>query len=149
MCISFLLLSSFFLVNDVLAEGRRESTTLTVSAFVKDYIKTNIVHQEKKVKITEEDVSRGYVEIQAATIVELTTNSRMGCVLAFDTVEKGIFKEVLVRGQFGETKMGPDGGVIILKGERRFSLKLDYKFILDEIKPGEYPWPLLLTISQM
>lgn len=147
---SILLFSSLVQLNEAGAGGHTEQANLHVSAFVKDYVRANVIQQETEIYISEEDIREGFVEIKGATRIEIKTNSRIGCILIFDRVQAGIFKEAIVTGTFGQASIGPEGGMVFLKGQKAFVLELDYKFLLEKgVKPGRYPWPLSLTLSNM
>lgn len=138
------------LLNDAYAEDHLKRANLHVTAFVKPYLKANIVHQEVHLAITDYDIEKGYIEINCGTAIKLKTNAKFGYFIVFEIMEKGIFKEVIISGNFGNVRISQEGGILYLKGERKLDLELNYKFVLEKhLKAGIYRWPLFIMLSSM
>lgn len=117
--------------------------TVTVMAVAR----MEILEQTPSLRITADDVRRGYVDISDATVVTVKTNSRAGFALDVHTLA-GLFKGFQLRYAGREVDFGAEGGSLTQRsaaaGTR--TLQLSYRFMLDDnLSPGDYPWPLRLS----
>jgi hypothetical protein len=122
----------------------------TVGARVLATATLQVNSEPAEVVISAEDVSRGYVEIQEPTRVQVSSNSPAGYALVL-LPQSSWFSGVTVRCADEEITMGADGGAIV---ERRHagasSLELNFRFALaSELTPGHYPWPLHLLVRPL
>jgi hypothetical protein len=109
----------------------------------------SVVHQESGIKISEEDLKRGYVEIPSGTILEVRTNDRKGYWLLFEGSNE-FFREVWVMEKGRTTTLSPNGGLIHQKhsGGNLEIKDLTYRIHLKEnTRPGHYPWPFRVKAS--
>jgi hypothetical protein len=122
--------------------------TITVSANVMASISQTVFHQESKLNVTEEDVKRGFIEINSATILQVKTNERRGYVLFFEG-GNDIIKEVWVKDKVRTIVLSSNGGLVHQPYSGNLELKdLSYKLLLKEnIQPGLYSWPLRVRAS--
>ncbi len=124
-------------------------TILTVSATVMPKVTQSVLHQERTIKITEGDISRGFVEIPSATILQVKTNSRNGYFLRFEGGTEQ-FKEVLVMDKGRTTTLSGNGGLVHqpYSGGRIEVKELSYRLYMREnTQPGLYAWPFQLAAS--
>ncbi|MBI3304114.1 MAG: hypothetical protein HYZ72_18785 [Deltaproteobacteria bacterium] len=98
--------------------------------------------------LTEADVRRGYVDLPAASRISVRTNSPTGYLLAFEIVG-GPIEEVRVFGLGAEINIGGAGGWIARPYTGAVtSAEISYRLVLSkDARPGEYPWPVLLSVS--
>ena len=131
------------------AEAGSVSTTLHVSAVVLPRADLNIIKQPTELVLTDADVRRGYVEVAAASMLELKSNSRAGCLLSFET--NGFpFEEASVNVMGRDVVLGPGGGLVTLPVLGRTTVALSYRFVLSEgTQPGTYEWPFSLSVSPL
>jgi hypothetical protein len=125
------------------------SAKMTVSAVVTARASLHILRQPLEVVVTEADVRRGFVDVDAASLIELKNNSPAGCLLTFET--HGLpLKEAVVKGLGSEVAIGPGGGMITQRVKGTQSTMLSYRFVLaEEAQPGTYAWPLSVTVSPL
>lgn len=123
---------------------------IQVTATVPALASLTVLYQDAVLKVTPEDVARGYVDAPAASRVEVRENSPRGYLLVFE--EAGVpgspVERVSVRGLGGEIEIGPGGGFVPRPHARGpASAELSYRFSLSrEARPGTYPWPLSVSI---
>lgn len=132
------------------AEGSA-SASLTVSAQVVAHAKLKVMQQTSQVVIGMSDIKRGYVDIPAASRLEVKSNSAQGYMLNFESGE-GFFKAVQVNGLGTELEIGPSGGWVVRPdaGRAPATLVLGYRFYLsDDIRPGVHPWPLSISVRPL
>ena len=106
-----------------------------------------VLSQVQQLEVSDEDVLRGYVDVECGTQVELRSNSR--CRLAFHSSGTW-FRFVRVYGLPRAIDFGPEGGGYVrpLERQRSATYKLSYRFELrPEAKPGLYRWPLSLRVD--
>ena len=109
--------------------------------------KMELLSQATKVRLTEEDVARGHVEVDLGSHVEVRSNTR--CRLAFRSTAAW-FTAVRIHGFPRTVEFGPAGGCFVrpLERHRSSSYLLSYRFILHPATaPGTYPWPLALVLT--
>jgi hypothetical protein len=138
-------------VNASTSEGAQSSSAMPVSVTVIANAKIRNEYQVTQIKVTESDVSRGYVDIQDASRFSVSTNSRVGYLLEFHPVSH-LFESVEVSGLGSPVQLGADGGAIVQRGPASPSLKhvLGFRFFLShDTVAGNYPWPLLLSIHTL
>lgn len=133
------------------AASAAEFTTLRVAARVAAYFRVQIDYQAPGLAVTSRDVGLGYVDVPAASRFFVTTNSREAYLLEFRAAADW-FQSVVVGGPQGPVEMGPGGGIIVQRAPalRSAPQLLSYRFYLrPEAQPGNYSWPLLLSVRPM
>ena len=125
------------------------STAVHVSAVVLARADLNIIKQPAELVLTDADVRRGYVEVDAVSMLELKSNSRAGCLLSFSA--HGLpFKEASVNVMGRVVVLGQGGGLITLPVMGRTTVELSYRFVLARgTEPGTYEWPFSLSVSPL
>lgn len=95
--------------------------------------------------VTNADIARGYVEIKAASRIEIRNNSQSGFLIAFEGLGMP-FKEVYVQGLGNEVQVSSGTGWIPQPFTRGgVTVELSYRFVLAEgAEPGTYAWPLAI-----
>ncbi len=133
------------------AHAGQKSATLLVSATVIANARVRTDYQATQLSISANDVARGYVEISAASRFSVVTNSRSGYLLEFYPVGN-LFESVQVNGLGSVVQLGADGGAIVQRGPlppNRIH-ELSFRFSLSpDARPGNYPWPLLLSVRPL
>lgn len=128
------------------------STRLMVSARVLPYMEKNVVNRISSVNITDKDIARGYVDVNAATVVEVRTNTR-GYMLWFGDV-RGPFTAVDVVDGKRTTTLSVSGGFIYQGGGQgdkggfvAETKILSYRFYLaGNTSHGAYSWPVAMDV---
>ena len=122
--------------------------SFTATATVKSTARMMVVHQSHQLIITSEDIVQGFVEMPAASRIEVRNSSLFGYMISFEAQE-GPFQRVLVRGLGRELQLG-SGSSWLLRPHVRGPeiLELTYRFMLkNDALPGTYPWPLQLSVA--
>jgi hypothetical protein len=126
---------------------------IQVTATVPSRATLRVLHQERTLVVTPEDVARGYVDAPAASRIEVRNNSRGGCLLVFERIAgpDASFGNVSVRGFERDVEIGPVGGFVPhAYSPAPVTEELSYRFSLDrDARPGTYPWPLQVSVRPM
>lgn len=134
--------------HDVFAEGAK--VAITVSATVLEYINMDLKYQTGNVNVTADNITRGYVDVDAGTIYRIKTNSREGYFLSFNSISSTFTKVLVIdNGRtvelyagYGSIHMQYAGGWL---GEIK---KLSYRlYLADNTRPGLYQWPLDMVVG--
>jgi len=135
------------------ANPARGAARIQVTATVPSRATLRVLHQERTLVVTPEDVARGYVDAPAASRIEVRNNSRGGCLLVFERIAgpDASFGNVSVRGFEREVEIGPGGGFVPHSyAPAPVTAELSYRFSLDrDARPGTYPWPLQVSVRTM
>jgi len=133
------------------AEAAQTSTAMTVSVTVVAHAKLQTVFQATQLRISNDDVARGYVEVHAASRFSVVSNSRSGYLMQFLPLGN-LFDSVQIRGLGNAVQMGTDGGVVVQRGLLSANpvVELSFRFVLSPyVAPGNYPWPLQLSVHSL
>lgn len=123
--------------------------TLKVSATVQARISQTLVRQESVLSVTKEQIAKGYLDVPAATLINVKTNDRNGYMLSFE-VNAEIVKEVWVIDSNRTTVLSGGGGFVhqAYPGPAGEIKELSYRlYLAPGTQPGLYAWPLSLTAS--
>jgi len=132
------------------ASSRSARAELKVSATVLPFASLNVSNRTQTLVITESDILRGYVDIRAASSIEVKTNTRDGYYLSFELFDAS-FRQVQVDGLGRSALVGSGSGIVPMPSSGRVvRMDLSYRFILsDNVKPGVYPWPMTISVIPM
>ena len=124
------------------------SATFQVTVTVQTRALLHVESAPAGLLLTETDVQRGYVDLPAASRISVRTNSPTGYLLAFE-IAGGPIAEVQVRGLGAETYISSMGGWVARPYTGAVtSAELSYRLVLSKaVRPGEYPWPVMLSAS--
>jgi hypothetical protein len=128
-----------------------QTASMQVSATVIANTKVRTDYQATQLKITEADVTRGYIDVPAASRFLVSTNSRSGYLVQFYPIGN-LFESVQIEGLGNAVRLGADGGTIVQRGPPlpNMTHELSYRFILrPDAHSGSYQWPLLLSVSAL
>jgi hypothetical protein len=122
-------------------------TQIQVTARVLARASLQVLRQPTELVVTDADIRRGYLDVNAGSLVEIRNNSRAGVDLTFET--RGLpFKEALVSGFGGEVTLGPNGGIVTRQITGTNVVVFNYRFVFDESsQAGTYAWPFSLSVS--
>ena len=122
--------------------------SLTARATVKSTARMEVIHQLQQIVITSENVTQGFLEVPAASLIEVKNSSLFGYIITFEAQE-GPFQNIVVTGLGMELHLYSGNSWLLrphVRGSER--LELTYRFILKEdTLPGAYPWPLQLRVA--
>lgn len=123
------------------------STQIQVTARVLARASMHVLRQPAEIVITDADIKRGYLDVNAGSVLEIKNNSRAGVNMTFET--RGLsFKEATVSGLDREVTLGPNGGIITHKSIGTSVVALSYRFVFDESsQAGTYAWPLSVSVN--
>lgn len=118
----------------------------SATASVKKVARLTVLHQQEQMLITGENIAQGYMEVHAASRVEVRNSSLAGYMIMFE-LQEGQFQHVLIRGLGTELQIkSGDGWVLKPHSRGPEVLVLTYRFILpSDTKPGTYPWPIRMS----
>lgn len=109
--------------------------------------KVRVLAQAPQLRIDEEDVLRGFVDVECASQIEVRSNSR--CRIAFRP-KAAWFGAVRVYGFPRVVDVDAEGGAYVRPLERQRSsvYRLSYRFELrHDTLPGVYRWPLEIRME--
>jgi hypothetical protein len=136
------------LVSALPARAGSVSASLAISVVVPPRAILSVESEPSSLRITEEDVVRGYVELPKASRVQVRTNTPSGW-LAELQVREGPYRSIEVSGLGAPAQVNANGGWIAQPypgTTRPVSLELGYRFLLSpDARPGVYPWPVALA----
>ncbi len=129
--------------------GTALSTKINITAQVLEHTSMQVLSQVQELVITNADISSGYVEVVAASRINVKTNNRAGCLLAFEVNDgpERIFDTVSVRIGSREVQLSSGQGWVpqpyVPGGATQ---DLSYRFVLSKAaQPGTYNWPLMIS----
>jgi hypothetical protein len=130
----------------VSVEAGSSSASLNATATVKSIARVRVLYQQPQMVITEEDIAMGYIEIQAASRLEVRNTSQFGYMMLFE-IQEGPFRDVLIRGLGNDLHIGHGNGWLIKPHVRGPEvLELTYRFaLMADANPGAYPWPVQIN----
>jgi hypothetical protein len=131
--------------------SHQTSAKITVNATVLERTTMTVLKQIPEIVVTAADVMRGYVDIYAATRINVRSNNPAGYLLAFEDFSgpSSIFNSVNVRVGAKEVQFSQNRGWVPEPYVRGGAVTLDvsYHFLLTkDAQPGTYRWPLMITI---
>jgi hypothetical protein len=127
--------------------AQSRSNGIAVSAFVAPHAQLTVLSQPAMLSVTAADIERGYIDVPAASRIEVRSNSRDGFMLAFDPLAN-MFSEVQISGLGAAVELGTEGGTVVQRTNSRqpVLLQLGYRFVLaGRLRPGSYAWPIALS----
>jgi hypothetical protein len=129
--------------------GQTASMQVSVTVIANTKVRTD--YQATQLKITEADVTRGYIDAPAASRFLVSTNSRSGYHMEFYPIGN-LFESVQIEGLGNAVRLGADGGTIVQRDPLlpNMTHELSYRFILrPDVQSGSYQWPLLLSVRPL
>lgn len=131
----------------------RTSARIEVSATILSRTTLTVRRQPHALVVTREDVRRGYVEVPAASRIEVRSNDPRGYLLVFESqAGSGTpFREAIIDGLGRPVQIGPGGGWVPRTDPRGpVSVDLSYRFSLTkDAVPGSYRWPFALSARSL
>lgn len=148
--IAALSLSHAFAAHEAQADARAVSSAkVTVTAMVREHTSMQVLAQTRELVVTKSDITRGYVEIPAATRINVKSNNPAGYLLAFESISGPLplFESVQVIVGGREIQMPPSGGWVPQPYVRGgVTQDVTYRFALSKnAQPGTYSWPLMVS----
>lgn len=128
---------------------KQTTAPLRVSVSVLQRQNLEILFQAPEVAVNEEDLSRGYVEMVAATRLSIYNNDKNGNLLHFSAIRPP-FEKALVSGLGNEVQVGVTDAFVHQEYKKgTITRTLNYKFYLSgDARPGNYAWPLTITLDE-
>lgn len=130
------------------ARAASVSASLAVSVVVPPRAVLSVESEPSSLRITEEDVARGYVEVPKASRVQIRTNTPGGWLAELQVLQ-GPYRLIEVTGLGAPTQVNASGGWIAQPypgTTRQVSLEVGYRFLLSpNARQGVYPWPVALA----
>jgi hypothetical protein len=130
------------------AAADTSTTKLNIMARIATFFRMQIEHQTTALTVTARDIERGYVDVPAASNFSVITNTQDGFLIDFRPRGE-VFRSVTVTGLQNPVEIGAHGGSAVNNtphGRTTFH-QLGYRFVLrPDLQPGEYPWPLEISV---
>ncbi len=135
---------------EVHAARRSAGAQVKVSATILPFTTLKVYNQSPILMITEDDISRGYVDVAGGSSIEVRSNSRDGYYLSFECFDS-VVRQVRVDGLGKSAVLGSGTGLVPMPMQGKVvRVELNYRFVLsDDVKPGAYAWPLTLSVIPM
>jgi hypothetical protein len=131
------------------SQGSSSSENLTITAIVLERTSMKVMNQVQELVVTDGDIAQGYVDISAASRINVNTNNPRGYVLTFEVISGSnlLFDSISVDVGGREVQLSPSGGWIPQPYVRGgLTMDLNYRFVLSrDAQPGTYAWPLSVT----
>ncbi len=122
---------------------------IAVTARIAPRLNLKILDQPGELVVGASDVARGYVDVPAASRLEIVGNGPNGFLLLFDALDgpSSVLEGVHIRGLGPEVRIGPGSGMVPQPAVRgRRSIEVGYRFVLRRnVRPGAYRWPLSIS----
>ena len=147
-CLLTVLAGGAEFISPRIAFSQSNQTRLTVNARIATYFQLEVGFQSPVLVLTEADIARGYVDVDAGTAFTVKTNTFEPYVVDFLPVSS-MLSAVVIGGVGPPARIGPDGGAVVYRVPhgRIVDHQLSYRFMLNkEIRPGTYPWPLRISV---
>ena len=146
--IVILIWAMFFLSVPVsFAQGGRVS--IVPSNVIEPIVMVRVIRQAGEVTVSEKEIARGYVLVEDATIVEIDSKYMKSFALSYE-LTGDTFRTVWAVDQNRKEIQIGKRGIFNYPNRRERTVdlkKLSFKlYISDNVEPGEYPWPLRLSI---
>ena len=127
------------------------SATMTVGATVVAYAAVESVKHDGTLILTDDDVARGYVDLERGASLTVRTNSARGYWLGFELASE-VVSGLTVSGLGEETFMRIPGASVFqpTHGFTRQTIELRIRFhVSPDATPGVYPWPLAFAVTPL
>jgi hypothetical protein len=123
---------------------------IAVTAVVKAYATLKFLRQVSEIVVSKADINCGYVDVPAASLIEIRSNSLEGYLLTFEGLNWP-FRDVRVDGLLNELLISGNAGLIQQPYQRGIMLReLSYRFfIAEKVQPGTYAWPLMISVRPL
>lgn len=144
---AIMMMGILFLGSNTFAAGSK--STIQVSATVVANVSQTLIHQRQSFSVTQENVAKGYVDLPAATVLQVRTNDLNGYMLYFEIIA-GIAKEIWIMDNSRTTVLSGGVGFILqaYPGPSGEVKEISYRiFLVPDTKPGLYAWPLSISAS--
>ena len=136
------------LVPALSARAGSVSASLAVTVVVPPRAVLSVESEPSSLRITEEDVAQGYVDVSNASRIQIRTNTPGGWLVEFQFAQ-GPYRSIEVTGLSAPSQVNASGGWVAQPypgTTRPVSLDLGYRFFLSaDARPGVYPWPVALA----
>ena len=111
------------------------------------------VQQQPPLRVTQEDIARGYVETSAPQEVQVTFNVPQSYTLRMEMLVPR-FKRVTVSEEYSSRSFGAEGLTLLQPptppSTHQASHRFNYRIELPaDLQPGDYPWPVAISAAQI
>ena len=134
------------------ASGRSTSASLMFKIIIPVVLRMKVLSQPA-LRVTREDIERGYVETGSAQDIQVTCNTSKEYALRLEvTVPR--FRRVTVTESRQSQSFGAEGLTLYRPPAppttNQATHRLNYRFDLPaDLAPGDYPWPLSVSLVQL
>lgn len=122
-------------------------TKIHIRAVVPAFANIMILQEPSSLVITDEDLRRGYVDVDAPVVAAIRSNSRDGCLIEMMFGDFPV-REIIVRTTDRIISMNSSGGVFPLQVMGRQEVAFSFRFVFSpETRAGRYGWLLYLSAA--
>jgi hypothetical protein len=137
----------------VTAAGARDvHSDFSVSVMVRAVANLEIQSAPAGLDISNADLQRGFIDVDQPTQLTVRSNSPSGFALDVLTVAAPMVSSMVVEGLNSNLTLGAEGGTIVQRWQHPQAMNLSLKFrfaLTPGLPPGNYPWPLRLTVRPL
>jgi hypothetical protein len=141
----------FALITAGATYGKGNKTEMHVSARVLPVTQYKVLHQESSITVSEEDIKRGFIDVQNALVLSVTTNSPDGYLLTF-FIDYNNFSGLTLSEGINFYNIDETESEIHMPSEGKEPVTKNLTFrlhLLPDAKPGTYQWPATVMISAL
>lgn len=121
-----------------------------ISARVIAHSHMKVLYQVSRVRVTQTDIRRGFIDIDSASRLEVRSNDPQGYIFTFRGAYMTPFSAAYVKGN--GTNVYIDGGQAsarrpYVRGAEM--VEFSYRLMLsDDAQPGTYAWPITIEVPE-
>jgi hypothetical protein len=128
------------------AEAAQTATrSINFTIVVPPMVRLEVLRQPDRLQVSEEDAARGYVEVPAAALLKVQSNTAWQ--VDFRS-RSDLIRGARVSGLQGDVVIGPAGASLpaLAAARHATNFELSYRFDLAPgVKAGTYPWPVAVS----
>jgi hypothetical protein len=136
----------------VTSAGARDAhSDFSVSVTVRAMANIDIQSAPAVLKISAEDLRRGYIDVMQPTRAIVRSNSSSGFALDVMTVAP-MLSSMIIDGLNSDLVLPAEGGTIVQRWQKPQAMDLSLKFrlaLVPGLIPGNYPWPVRLAVRPL
>jgi hypothetical protein len=129
------------------AQADGASVPMQVTAVVRQFFRLQVVSQPQVIQVSQRDVARGYVDVPEPVRLAVESNSSNGYAIQFAR-HGDEFRAAQVQGLGQEVEVDSQAAMHWKPAARRETLEFRFRLRLaPQLRPGEYPWPIQVSMS--
>jgi hypothetical protein len=131
------------------AQAGGASAAIQVSVVVRHFFRLQVLSQPQAIQVSQRDVARGYVDVPVPVQLAVESNSGNGYTIQFARQGEA-FEGAQVQGLGQEIQVDSQAAMHWKPAARRETLEFRFRLRLaPQLRPGEYPWPIQLSMNAL